>query len=276
MIVYLKLIIFVILKMKKYLIIKKPTPVLNTPNFNSVFNKDKKTLKKDSLGHTRELEFIALKDMIFEIVDKTNHLYIYKVKCSFYKSNNLYIDSRFGFFSDEKSHINIKYNTNPEIIIKKLNSYLNLPYIWGANYFKGCVDLLKFYPTILKDKNDINRWIFKGLDCSGLLFDSTNGYIKRNTSDLLLYKEGIDIENLSAFEIQKKIKPLDLIVFKGHVVIVLDSITTIESRENIGVYKENLIKRLNEILKTKTPKNNYLSENDFVIKRWINVDRFFL
>lgn len=262
--------------MKKYLIIKKPTPILNISNFLSVFNKDKKTLKKDLSGHTRELEFIALKDMVFEIVEKTNHLYIYKVKCSFYKSNNLYIDSRFCIFSDKKIKTNLKFNLNPQIIIKKLNSNLNLPYIWGANYFQGCSDLLKYYPTILKNKKDINRWIFKGVDCSGLLFDITNGYIKRNTQDLLFYKEGIDIENLSAYEIQKKIKPLDLIVFKGHVVIVLDSITTIESRENIGVYKENLINKLNEIMKTKTPKNNYLNEEAFVIRRWINVDQFLL
>jgi hypothetical protein len=262
--------------MKKYLIIKKPTPVLNISNFLSVFNKDKKTLKIDHLGHTRELEFIALKDMVFEVIEKTNDLYIYKVKCSFYKSNNLYIDSRFGFFSDSKIITDRKYNLIPHKIIKKLNTCLNLPYIWGANYFKGCVDLLKYYPTILKDKKDINRWIFKGLDCSGLLFDVTNGYLKRNTSDLLSYKEGLEIENLNPYEIQKKIKPLDLIVFKGHVVIILDSITTIESREKKGVYKENLIKRLNEIMNTKTPKNFYRNEEDFVIRRWINIKPFLL
>jgi 6-pyruvoyl-tetrahydropterin synthase len=262
--------------MKQYFIVKKPTPVLNISNFLSVFNLDKKNLKKDPKGHTRELEFIALKNMIFEIIEKTDHAYIYKVKCSFYKSSNLYIDSRFCIFSNKKMKPNLKYNLIPHKIIKKLNSYINLPYIWGANYFKGCVDILKFYPTILKDKKDINRWIFKGLDCSGLLFDVTNGYIKRNTSDLLSYKNKIDIESLNPFEIQKKIKPLDLIVFKGHVIIIIDSITTIESREKKGVYKENLIKRLNEIMKTKTPKNIFENENNFVIRRWIDVDQFLL
>ena len=263
--------------MKKYFLIEKPTPVLNISDFLSVFGgRDKKTLKQDSLGHTREIEFIALKNMVFEILSSTPSKYIYKVKCNFYKSTNLYIDVRFGCFLNKKKSPNLKYILNPYKIIKKLNSYINLPYVWGANYSKGIKDLLKYYPLTSQNKDLMKRWTLKGLDCSGLLFDATNGYTPRNTTDLLFYKDSLPIENLNIYEIQKILKPLDLIVFKGHVIVIIDQLTTLESREKIGVYKSNLIIRLNEIIKTKKATNTWKKENDFVINRWLNIDQFCL
>ena len=58
---------------KKYLQVKSTAPVLNTSDFQSVFGGDEKNrLKTDEKDHIRNLEFIALKNMIFEIVNKTN------------------------------------------------------------------------------------------------------------------------------------------------------------------------------------------------------------
>jgi hypothetical protein len=77
------------------------------------------------------------------------------------------------------------------------------------------------------------------------------------------------------------LKPLDLIVWDGHVVIVLDETQTIESRmdhepENPGlqggVRRRGLKDRLQEILAERRPVNEAgdceKGEECFVIRRW--------
>ncbi len=256
---------------KRYLKVVKETPILNTDNFRSIFgHKDKNTLKTDEKGHIRALEFVALKDMVFKIEKKTIFPYIYKISSTFYKSENLYIDSRFTIPISSSVDINPDYILNPKKIIKSLISHLGEKYIWGGNFSKGIHDILKFYPPSNKINKDLlDKWILKGVDCSGILFEATNGFTPRNTKDLLNFKEPVFIENLSIKQILEKVKPLDIIVFKGHVLIILDANYSIESRENFGVIKTPIIKRLEEIHKTKKPKNLYQNSKDFVIRRWV-------
>ncbi len=111
-------------------------------------------------------------------------------------------------------------------------------------------------------------WALKGVDCSGLLYEATDGFTPRNTSDLVHYGSPVSIENKSVGEIQRIVKPLDLIVWKGHVVIVVDSEKTIESRHLHGVVIAPLKERLEEVLQTRTPKNSWSDGNHFVIRRW--------
>jgi len=256
---------------KRYLKVIKETPILNTDNFRSIFGKENQnSLKTDKKGHIRALEFVALKGMIFKIEKKTPFPYIYKISSTFYNSENLYIDSRFTIPINSFIEVNSHYILNKKKILKNLISYLGEKYIWGANYSKGIIDLLRYYPpSINLDKDLLNKWILKGTDCSGILFEATNGYTPRNTKDLLNFKEPLLIENFSIKQILKKVKPLDIIVFKGHVVIILDENYTIESRENQGVIKTPIIERLEEIHKTKKPKNFYHNSEDYVIRRWI-------
>lgn len=58
--------------MNKFLKVIKPAPILNIPNFRSVFGE--KHLMEDEKGHIRAIEFIALKGMVFKIKKKLSIL----------------------------------------------------------------------------------------------------------------------------------------------------------------------------------------------------------
>lgn len=86
------------------------------------------------------------------------------------------------------------------------------------------------------------------------------------------------IEGKTAIELAKELRPLDLIVWDGHVVIVLDEKTTIESRGRGknpgGVEFIPLEKRLKEIFESRSPVNEYFlsplaKSKKFVVRRWI-------
>jgi hypothetical protein len=71
----------------------------------------------------------------------------------------------------------------------------------------------------------------------------------------------------------KELQPLDLIVWKGHVVIVFDKDNTIESRHPHGVILTPIKERFEEILQDRLPVNDYdaglQQGKPFVIRRWI-------
>jgi hypothetical protein len=262
---------------------EKSTPVLNTENFSSVLGgSDGKTLKKDPGGLIREVEFIALPGTVFEIEDSIKQAgnLIYKVRTSEYLSpaGGLYVDSRFVEVLPDPLKGRVKRLTPKQAILDRMLKNRGLPYVWGANDSSGIPDLMRFYPpkgTIsLKDRE---LWVLKGLDCSGLLYEATNGATPRNTSDLISYGKPVSIEGLTVQEIAHRLEPLDLIVWKGHVIIVLDKTRTIESCLNCssrgGVTVRDLKAALLEVMKTRTPVNRYPriasdAEKSFVVRRW--------
>jgi cell wall-associated NlpC family hydrolase len=70
-----------------------------------------------------------------------------------------------------------------------------MPYIWGGNSPIGSLRMLDLYPTN-QAIDDLTRakWTMAGFDCSGLLFWATDGYTPRNTSKLMMFGTGLDIE----------------------------------------------------------------------------------
>jgi hypothetical protein len=84
------------------------------------------------------------------------------------------------------------------------------------------------------------------------------------------YKTPIKIEGRSIKQIAQIVKPLDLIVYQEHMIIILDNNFTIESRENFGVIKTPILDRLKELFISKKPSNVYKAPTDFVIRRWLN------
>ncbi len=80
----------------------------------------------------------------------------------------------------------------------------------------------------------------------------------------------MDIEDKDAEAIVKILKPLDLIVWKGHVVCVLDGKTTIESWAGYGVVRFNSLNRLSYIMERRVPANasDPKAKPHFVIRRW--------
>lgn len=254
-----------------------PTPVLNKADFSLAFEKKEKQLLLDPTILFKELEMIALPGTIFTILSRGPN-FILEVKTDEYSSPcPIFVDSRFGIISDHKEIALIKKLPQTELIIERLSHSAGLPYIWGGNYGKGIPEMIQYYPPSPHLLSVIDPfWTFKGVDCSGLLYEATDGITPRNTSELLFFGEGVTIAGLNEVEIARVLRPLDLIVWKGHVVISLNHLEVIESNHAKGkVVIENTLSCMRELMKNKwkipinDPSLAYEDEKFFVVRRFI-------
>ncbi|MBI5345998.1 MAG: peptidoglycan endopeptidase [Chlamydiae bacterium] len=251
-----------------------PTPILNTENFEDVFGGlDGSTLALDMKGHLRALEFTALPGMIFKVEKKCQN-FILQVSCLFYPGT-LYIDSRFTNPCNEEMDF-LKHGfleIKEKEILSKIEQMIGLDYCWGSNYSQGIDQMLFLYaPQKKLDDSMLKKWTMSGIDCSGILYEATNGYTPRNTSKLVFFGQGVTIENKSPEEIVDLLRPLDLIVWKGHVIVVQNKTFVIESVEEKGVVKTSCLKKLKEIFSQRKGVNEWNDQDfkKFVIRRWIN------
>ena len=260
----------------RYAIAILNTPVLNTGDFESVFGgRNGSSVKVDKSGLIREMEFIAFPNTVFEILEviPKGDYNIYKITTDDYpyNSSDLFIDSRFVKTLDTLPEQRELVLPDKKEILEKLNSLDGYGYMWGGNYGDGIEQLLEFYqPASEPDVHTKDLWSLKGVDCSGLIYQATNGSTPRNTSTLINYEEGLDIAGKSASQIAAMLQPLDLIVWSGHVIIVYDENTVIESTGDAGVHKSDLTSRLKSIMREKTPVNDWDSTSGkrFVVRRW--------
>lgn len=261
-----------------YAVAKEPTPVLNSPDFAAVFGgADGMTIKTDDQGLIREMEFIALPGTVFELLGEFDHgsYKIFKAACSEYEyGKELYIDSRFVELSKDQPKSRYVSTPTKEQIYKLLDSYVGNRYCWGGNYNAGIKKLIELYkPSGDITQNLKDEWTLSGCDCSGLMYEATGGYTPRNTSKLVDYGESVDIAGLSAEEITAKLKPLDMMVWNGHVIYVYDENTSIQSSlSKGGVVKIDLLETVRGLLSSRKPVNDYSSTkgNRFVVRRWYN------
>ncbi len=251
-----------------------PTPVLNTPHFSSVFggeNADRLLL--DEKGHMRALEFVAFPKTCFQVLKKfADH--ILQVAIPSYEPNgNFFIDSRFAHPCHVQKEEPLSCPAT-DLLLSRLEKLLGISYLWGGNYSAGIPELLSFYPPSKElDLKTKNHWMLKGADCTGILYEITEGQTPRNSSALVRFGEPLMIEGFSPQKILLQLRPLDLIVFVGHLIIVFDPSFTIESREHVGVVKNSIEQRLEELFLTRKPRNSWpsqkeLSSSSFVIRRW--------
>jgi len=271
----------------RYAVATGPVPVLNTPDFRSVFGgNDGITLAVDRCGQIRALEFIALPGTAFRIegICSDFHFPVYRVTSDDYpypSSTGYYIDSRMVRTMDSAPAPRKRTLPDPETIIARFVSAAGTPYQWGSNLRQGIPEMLSLYPPTdneLLGKDTQETWTLQGLDCSGLLYEATNGWTPRNTSELVGYGSPLPIAGLDAAGIVQIVQPLDLIVWKGHVMIILDREQLIESRLDClgtagGVTIRELREALRELLASRMPLNEYethdpASSPGFVIRRW--------
>lgn len=257
-----------------YGIAKIPAPVLNTPDFKGVFGGESgKEVRTDEFGFIAELEFIALPGTAFEIIEsypEDNH-YIYEVRTNDYPypEISLFADSRFIDITDIPPFDRKLRPIFVEEIQENLINLIGVPYLWGGNYSAGIPEMLEFYkPKGEIDKKTRNKWILKGVDCSGLLYEATEGFTPRNTSGLENFGSVVDIKNKNSDDIIGNLQPLDLILWKGHVIIVLDEEKVIESLPERGVITTKIYDRFREILSEFRPANFLNSKDEFIIRRW--------
>lgn len=262
-----------------YGLVHTSTPVLNTPDFKAVFGgANNQKLKTDNCGQIRELEYIAPQGTVFAVHKKVNSYSdgIYQVDTADYQAPpnvRLYVNGRYlELLSAEPPPRKLSLPTQEEIV-SALRGAVGKPYVWGGNIPDGVPWLIA---GSVKDR--VDQPILAGLDCSGLLYHATNGWTPRNTSQLITYGQEVAIAGKRPAEIAAMLQPLDLIVWNGHVIIVLDQHVVIESRlecgklGNGGVVTTGLQQRLSEIMKTRRPHNIWPVEKKrqdiFVVRRW--------
>jgi cell wall-associated NlpC family hydrolase len=226
-----------------------PTPIFNTPEIP--FNK--LPLKKDPQGRLMEMEMIAFPGTKFRCIKEASENVLQVETAEYPSSIPLYADRRFLQAASAETPEREKILPSIDQILHWMEARVGLRYFWGGNWEAGIPEILEFYPA-LKNTEDLEDAICRGLDCSGLLYQATNGYTPRNTSDLIQFGYEVPIE---------QIKPLDLLVWKGHIILVRSPTTLIESRIDQGVVVSSFEQRYFEVLDLLKRQNKTL-----YIRRW--------
>lgn len=269
----------------RFAVAETPVPVLNTPDFSAVFGgRDGRTLDVDGCGLIRAMEFVALPGTVFtiEAEQRQGKTKVYRVSTTDYpypSKTGYYVDSRFVMVTDQRPQERVRKLPPRQEIIDSMLAATGSRYVWGGNVRSGVPALLSLFPpSAALDPPTADAWQLHGVDCSGLLYEATGGFTPRNTSELTGYGAPVAIAGKSAAQIAAMVEPLDLIVWSGHVIIVLDRERTIESRLDCGgsgggVVVRPLRQTLDGIMKGRTAMNDYadtvrLEKKGFVIRRW--------
>jgi hypothetical protein len=259
-----------------YALTHSPTPVFNTTELSHCFggaNGD--TLLLDDQHLMRTVETVLFPETPVHLLTRVAQTSLWKIATDAYPyPGNLYIHEQFVHTAstpfDQKKIDPLTANH----ILQKMCELERTRYIWGGNWPPGIDFLPKLYPS----KTPLSRlnlliqetWQLKGVDCSGLLYYATQGYTPRNTSSLIHFGNPVDIEGKNVQDLARELQALDIIVWAGHVICVLDKKTTIESIVHKGVIKTNILDRLSEITKERKPANRWGSTPSphFVVRRW--------
>jgi hypothetical protein len=254
----------------RYAVAETATPVLNTPAFSEVFSG---RVQLDPCQGVRPVEFVALPGTLFKIEAEQTHggVTVYRVTSNDYpyrSKTGHFVDARFLKLVSEP--VQERQHRLPGMVEvqQRLMAALGRPYVWGGNLKDGVPLLKTLYP---------NGDPLAGVDCSGLLYEATDGYTWRNTSALTGFGAAVPVAGLSADRIAQKLKPLDLIVWKGHVMVVLDGDSVIQSTMGCdggaaGVHLSPLRDALARLMKSRKPVDDYpkgrAAAKAFVVRRW--------
>ncbi|NGX39179.1 MAG: hypothetical protein KR126chlam1_00501 [Chlamydiae bacterium] len=214
--------------MSRYVVARTPTPLFNIPNFAPLLREEK-----------LPLEMIALPRTKFSVLEEISET-ILKAVTNDYPHGPVYLDVRFTRGTEEHTPERAKTLPSKWEILKNLKRTIGLPYLWGGNHSPGIPEFSLFY-------KNLNKRILQGVDCSGLLYEATSGWTPRNTSELYLFGEEIASYRDPIHEICQRVKRLDILVWPGHVIIVYDKETTIESLEGKGVLFQPLEARISSL-----------------------------
>lgn len=156
----IRLVIFIILfvsaliipsEAAEYGVALKSAPVLNTPDFKSVFGgANGHTLKVDRCGQVRELEYIALPGTLFTILKKqrSGTADIYQVETAEYTAPlnvRLYVDGRFIRLERAAPTPRRAVLPQRDEILSALRASAGSPYVWGGNILRGVPELAAWF-----------------------------------------------------------------------------------------------------------------------------------
>lgn len=226
--------------------------------------------KPDNCGQVRELEFIALPGTPFRIIRATGHgqqTALEVTSEAYHPAAGVRLFVHPTGLTRRTTPVPLRTTSapRPHELLHNLRSAAGLPYVWGGNLRQGI-------------KIGASR-AYAGLDCSGLLYEATEGFTPRNTADLVTYGRAVPAAGLRRDQLLKTLQPLDLIVWKGHVVILLDKEQAIESvlwcgrPGNGGVRITPLRQRLGEIMALRSGVDSWPDGGGkprlFVVRRWL-------
>ena len=253
----------------RYAVAQGPTPVLNTPAFGQVFGG---TLQLDPCGGARPIEYIALPGTLFKIEGEQQDggVTVYRVTSNDYpypSGTGYFVDARFLKVADGPVADRSRVLPALAELQQGLLAALGRPYVWGGNLKDGVPLVRKLYPE---------AETLAGVDCSGLLYEASNGCTPRNSRALTSFGAPVPIAGLSPGAIARRLRPLDLIVWQGHVMVLLDDETVIQSRMGCrgggGVVLSPVTQTLRRLMKEKKPWDEFpegaAGRNAFVVRRW--------
>ncbi len=139
-------------------------------------------------------------------------------------------------------------------IIDSLTKLVGTPYLYGGCYDQGSEKLANYVVSqgLFKEEDKNNPDLYRimklaGLDCSGLLAQATNYAFLADTRTVFQFAERlnenciVDIEGKNIDDIVNTLKPLDIIVYYGHMLISLPDDKIIQSAgfdKNAEVFSE--------------------------------------
>jgi hypothetical protein len=225
-----------------WIVFEKAAPVLNTDRFDLVFGTD--LLRLNEWGHPSAYEFVALAGMSFEIEQRLNDR-IVAFHWPEYSNKLLYTDCRFCSISTHRPN-RVPHPPSREEVLARMESRVGARYVWGGNWCCGIEEMLSFYPPPRPiDAAMRTLWTLQGTDCSGLFFEAMEGLSPRNTSHLR--QAGTLIATELNARTNRLLRPLDLILYPGHVLFVRDRNTIIESKSPFGVRIVSLEERVAQV-----------------------------
>jgi hypothetical protein len=253
------------------------TPILDSDCFDQIFGGENgRTLPVDSQGLLRHVETVAFPFTKMQVLEQKNQ-YIVRIKTADYPyGENLFVDKRFLQPCAQESPERKPVLPSPSAILSTMDSLIGTRYFWGGNCL-GIPEMMEFYPPQVGfgelDETTLRNWTFQGVDCSGLIYFATQGYTPRNTSSWVTYGQPVPLEGMKISQILEHLKPLDALVWPGHIIFVKDSGHIIESLGGHGVIVQDIRSRLTDIIEIKgyTLKNVWnknQAEKHFVIRRW--------
>ena len=214
--------------MSTYAIANRPIPVYST-------------IRPDPT----QLELICFPKTKFTIIKEVTPTIVQITTQEYPSKKPLYVDRRFLIAAGEETPEREKLLPTAQTILDFMTSKIGTRYLWGGNWATGISEMQEFY----LEEPVTDDLLCKGVDCSGLLYQATNGFTPRNTSDLCNY--GIEIKDPA------EVKPLDMMVWEGHVIFVLNSTQCIESFGGRGVIVSDFMERY-----------EFFKDKQFTLRRW--------
>jgi len=278
---------------QRWAVARLPTPVLNTPDFRSVYGgSDGSKLCLDKNLLVAELEIVALPGTVFEVHEAipgrngVSYLRVTTDEYPFPSKTGYYVDSRFVSLASERPpHRQCRLPSRSGIRFK-LRSAIGSLYVWGGNWKEGGPEMFEYYPCSVRLSDPARKtWMLRGVDCSGLIYEASDGYTPRNASALVRFGRSVPIAGLTPEQIASRLEPLDLIVWAEHVMIVLDEQRVIESMtfgdvpgSPGGVRTRDRVECVRSVMKERAPVDEYDEPASgkgarFVVRRWYPTER---